>query len=162
MKRLRYALLTLCLLPFVYAQQGGGTGGEPAGEVGGLVTLQSANSLADTEEELTRALEENGLTVFTVIDHAANAEEAGLDLLPTRLVVFGNPNLGTLLMQDARSVAIDLPQKMLLWEDADGNVFVSYNDPAYLAERHNLTGVDDTLETISGALQNLAGAATTP
>ena len=161
MKRLRYALLTLCLLPFVYAQQSG-TGGEPAGEVEGLVTLQSANSLADTEEELTRALEENGLTVFTVIDHAANAEEAGLDLLPTRLVVFGNPNLGTLLMKDARSVAIDLPQKMLLWEDADGNVFVSYNDPAYLAERHGLTGVDDTLATISGALQNLAGAATAP
>ena len=90
---------------------------------------------------LEAALRENDLTIIDRIDHSRNASQAGLGLLPTLLIVFGNPAAGTPLMQAERTVAIDLPQKMLVYQDNDG-VFVAYNDPMYLAERHHLTGVD--------------------
>jgi uncharacterized protein (DUF302 family) len=78
-----------------------------------------------------------------------------MELPPTTLLIFGNPRLGTPLMQASRSVAIDLPQKMLVWED-EGEVMVSYNDPQYLAARHGIEGKEEILETISNALENLA------
>jgi uncharacterized protein (DUF302 family) len=82
-----------------------------------------------------------------------------MSLNPTRLVIFGNPDLGTPLMQSSQSVSIDLPQKMLVWEDDNGDVFISYNDPAYLAERHAIFDRNEQLEMISTALANLANAA---
>ncbi|WP_233710608.1 DUF302 domain-containing protein [Natronococcus pandeyae] len=97
--------------------------------------------------------------LVTTVDHAANAAEVGEQLPPTTLFLFGNPEVGTPLMQASRSVGIDLPQKFLLWED-DGEVFVTYNDPQFLADRHDLEGVDEQLERITGTLEELATAIT--
>ena len=129
----------------------------------GLVFMESSNDIDTTQAKLEAAIENaDGLMVMTVIDHAANAAGAGLELRPTRLVIFGNPNAGTPLMQAAQSVAIDLPQKMLIWEDEAGAVYVGYNSPYYLKARHNMEGQDERLATINNALHNLALAATSP
>ena len=125
----------------------------------GLVTVSSVYSVERTLSRLEAAIEENGLLTVAVIDHSGNAENVGLELPPTRLVIFGNPNVGTPLMQAGRTVAIDLPQKMLIYEDDAGDVFVAYNDPRYLAQRHGLSGVDEQLGGVSNALSNLADAA---
>lgn len=125
----------------------------------GLVMKKSAHSVEATLDRLQAALESKGLTIFARVDHGAGAESAGLDLAPTQLLIFGNPKLGTPLMQAGRSVAIDLPQKALAFEDADGQVWLAYNDPTYLARRHDLEGVDDVLAKIAGALETFSGKA---
>lgn len=128
----------------------------------GLITVSSAHSVDDTAERLQAALEERGLTVFGVVDHAANAAGADLELPPTTLILAGNPNLGTPLMQRSRSFAVDLPQKFLVWEDDAGDVHITYNDPQHLADRHGVTDQDEIIETITNALANFAaGAAAT-
>ena len=127
----------------------------------GVVEEESANDFETTYARLIAAIDANpNLAVVAELDHAANAASVGLELRPTRLVVFGNPALGTRLMQDEQTVGIDLPQKMLVWEDADGDVSVAYNDPEYLASRHDLDDSDGTNETIAEALRALAEAAT--
>jgi uncharacterized protein (DUF302 family) len=128
----------------------------------GLVNVKSTHSVKDTADRLEEALKNKGMTVFIRIDHAAGAKKVGLALQPTELVIFGNPKVGTPLMQCSRSVAIDLPQKALVWEDAQGQVWLTYNDPAYLATRHAITGCEAVLEKVGGALQNFAAAATKP
>ena len=132
------------------------------GNESGLIFTESANSVDDTQAKLEAATEEAGLTLMTVIDHAANAANNGLELRPTRLAIFGNPNVGTPLMQAAQSVAIDLPQKMLIWEAEDGKVYIGFNDPAYLAARHGLEGQDERLSNITTALTGLMNAAAAP
>ena len=92
----------------------------------------------ETVQRLEAALTQRGLTIFARIDHAANAAEVNLPLRPTLLVIFGNPKGGTVLMQDRQSVGLDLPLKVLVWEDAKGVVQLSYNSPAWIAERHGL------------------------
>ena len=150
----RYVFIPLCLL-FTLAAW--------AQAPAGLVTLQSANDVEMTQAKLEAAIEAaDGLSVMTVIDHATNAQKAGLDLRPTWLVIFGNPNAGTPLMNAAQSVAIDLPQKMLIWEDENGEVFVAYNSPYYLKARHGVEGQDELLANIGEALDGLAKAATAP
>ncbi len=129
----------------------------PADE--GLISVESANSVDETARRLQNALEEKGLTVFAVIDHAGNAGSVDRELRPTKLILTGNPNLGTPLMQSNQTTGIDLPQKFLIWEHEDGDVFVTYNDPQYLAWRHDLDPQSDVMQTISKALQNFAGAA---
>ena len=126
----------------------------------GLITQASANDVETTQAKLEAAIAEAGLTLMTVIDHEANALNNGLELRPTRVVLFGNPAVGTPLMQAAQSVAIDLPQKMLIWEAEDGSVNVGFNDPAYLQTRHGIEGQDERLANITGALTNLMNAAT--
>ena len=126
----------------------------------GLVFTESAGDVETTQANLEAAIAEvDGLNVMTVIDHAANAEKNGLELRPTRVVLFGNPNAGTPLMQAAQSVAIDLPQKMLIWEAEDGKVYIGFNDPQYLKARHGIEGTDEALEKISGLLNNLMNTA---
>ncbi len=132
-----------------------------APEVAGLITRESPHDIAGTMTRLEQALETNGLTVVATVDHSANAAGAGLTLPPTYLVIFGNPNAGTPLMQQSRTIAIDLPQKMLVWEDA-GTVYVAYNDPAYLAARHGLDPQGEGITNIAAALSGLAKAATAP
>ncbi|ELZ29731.1 hypothetical protein C475_02251 [Halosimplex carlsbadense 2-9-1] len=92
-------------------------------------------------------------------DHKANATTVDRDLPPTTVLVFGNPDLGTPLMQAGRSIAIDLPMKLLVTEEDDGTVTVTYNDPAYLVDRHDIDGKDDWVETASDALSSLAAVA---
>lgn len=129
----------------------------------GLVIKQSPHSVEDTEARFVSILEEKGLTIFTTIDHTQNAEGAGLDLRPTRVVIFGNPKLGTPLMQCAQSIAIELPQKMLIWEDETGQVQVGYNDPRYLGGRHQLGACgNEVIQTIGGALDNFSNGAIAP
>ena len=104
-----------------------------------------------------------GLTVFARTDHAAGAAEVGLQLRPTAVLVFGNAKGGTPLMQAAQTVGIDLPLKVLVWQDAAGKTWLSYNDPGWIAKRHGLGHeVDATVGALTGALSALAKAATSP
>ena len=128
----------------------------------GMVTVKSSHSVKDTADRLVNALKTKGMTVFNRINHAEGAKKVGKSLLPTELVIFGNPKVGTPLMICSRSVAIDLPQKALIWEDAQGQVWLNYNNPQYLAERHGITGCQEVLKKVAGALKNFATAATKP
>ena len=121
----------------------------------GLVTVASDESFEATVDRITSDIEESPLRLVTTIDHASNAGSADLDLPPTTLLVFGNPTVGTPLMQASRTIAIDLPQKMLVWE-ADEGTRVAYNDPTYLAERHGIDDQSDRLEQIRSVLDGLA------
>jgi uncharacterized protein (DUF302 family) len=104
----------------------------------GLIKVQSSHGPADTMERLVTEIGAKGLTVFARINHAAGAEEVGLALRPTELVIFGNAKGGTPLMQSDQEIGIDLPLKALVWQDAAGGTWISYNDPAWLAKRHGL------------------------
>jgi uncharacterized protein (DUF302 family) len=123
--------------------------------------VQSTHSVAETLANLEQALEDNGLTIVATVNHDQNAASADLELPPTHLVIFGNPQAGTPLMQEQRIVGIDLPQKMLIWEE-DGSTFLGYNDPAYLAERHGLDPQSEAITVVGEALVNLANAAVAP
>ena len=104
----------------------------------GIVTIPSHRSVEQTVEKLKAVLHAKGVKLFAVVDHSGEAENAGMHMRPTKLLIFGNPKAGTPLMLASPSVAIDLPLKILLWEDADGKVWISYNSPAYLQARHGL------------------------
>ena len=130
------------------------------GSTDGLVTIESDASVADSVERVKEVIEKKeALGLMAEVDHEANAATVDRDLPPTTILVFGNPDLGTPLMQAGRSLAIDLPQKLLVMEAEDGTVTVTYNDPAYLADRHDIEGEDDRLETVSDALSSLAAVA---
>ncbi|MGD1896552.1 MAG: DUF302 domain-containing protein [Phormidesmis sp.] len=129
----------------------------------GLVMKESPYSVEETEQRFISILEERGLTVFTTVDHAQNAAGADLTLPPTRVVIFGNPKLGTPLMQCAQSIAIDLPQKMLIWENENGEVTVAYNDPRYLGGRHQLGSCgNEGIQQIARALDTFSNNAVSP
>ena len=125
----------------------------PTSTQNGLVNLASKYSVAETLQRLESLLNERRIKIFAIVDHSGEAEKVGLAMRPTQLLIFGNPKGGTPLMQAAPTVAIDLPLKALLWEDADGKSWLTYNDPAYLQSRHgfpaelvaNLSGVDALL-----------------
>jgi uncharacterized protein (DUF302 family) len=122
----------------------------------GLVTLTSRHSAAETVNRLLAALAARNMSVFARIDHAANATAAGMSLRPTEVVAFGNPKGGTLLMQDQQTAGIDLPLKALVWEDASGQVRLSYNDPAWIARRHGLGKSGAAVDAMVAALQAIA------
>lgn len=109
---------------------------EPAGN--GIVTLASQHSVEETIAKLEAMLEAKGVKVFALIDHSGEAEKAGLAMRPTKVLIFGSPKAGTPLMVAAPTIAIDLPLKILVWEDAGGKVWIAYNSPAYLQTRHGL------------------------
>ncbi len=102
----------------------------------GIVTIPSNHTVDQTVEKLKGILQAKGVALFALVDHGGEAEKVGLKMRPTKLLIFGNPKAGTPLMVAAPSVAIDLPLKILIWEDGQGKVQVSYNTPAYLQERH--------------------------
>ncbi|MFQ5707801.1 MAG: DUF302 domain-containing protein [bacterium] len=124
----------------------------------GMVNVKSAHSVTETANRLEAILKKKGLNVFARIDHAAGASKIGAELRPTELIVFGNPKVGTPLMQCQQSVAIDLPQKALIWQDESSQVWFSYNDPQYLADRHGIKGCDEVIRKIQNALSKLAAA----
>ena len=127
----------------------------------GLTTIRSERGPKDTMDRLEAEVKTRGMTVFARIDHAAGATAAGLSLLPTEVLIFGNAKGGTPLMQSAQTIGIDLPLKALVWQDATGDTFLSYNDPAWLAKRHGVGGTSDALVgNLSAALQAVAKAAT--
>ena len=102
----------------------------------GMIHLASQHSVDDTVQRLQELLSEKNIQLFAVIDHSGEADKVGLQMRPTKLLIFGNPKGGTPLMQAAPTVAIDLPLKALVWQDADGKVWLTYNDPTYLQHRH--------------------------
>jgi len=126
----------------------------------GLISIKSAFGITETADRLEKALKSKGMTIFARVSHTEGAFKAGKELRPTELVIFGNPKIGTSLIQCGQSVAIDLPQKSLIWEDEKGQVWFSYNDPGYLAKRHNIKNCDGVINKISSALGNFARAAT--
>jgi len=104
----------------------------------GIVNVPSNHSVDETVESLKNILQAKGVNLFAVVDHSGEAAKVGMQMPPTKLLIFGSPKAGTPLMQAAPSIAIDLPLKILIWEDAQKKVWASYNSPAYLQERHNL------------------------
>ena len=104
----------------------------------GIVDLPSTHTVDQTLDKLKNILQSKGVTLFAVIDHSGEAEKVGMNMPPTKLVIFGSPKAGTPLMLAAPSIAIDLPLKILIWEDTQGKAWVSYNSPEYLRQRHAL------------------------
>lgn len=114
----------------------------------GLVHLMSKYSVDETLRRLQELLRQKGVNIFAMIDHSGEAAKVGLEMRPTKLLIFGSPKAGTPLMQASPTLAIDLPLKALLWQDEAGKVLLSYNDPAYLQQRHDVP---------SSLLPNIAG-----
>lgn len=126
----------------------------------GIVSVESTTDFETTYNNLKSSIEANeNLNVVAELDHKQNAASVEMELRPTRIIMFGNPNLGTPLMQSERSLGLDLPQKMLVWEDAEGSVQISYNDPGFLKQKHQLDGNNEEIEKISTALEMLANSA---
>lgn len=127
---------------------------EPSGN--GMVTLPSHHSVEETIAKLQAMLEAKGVKVFALIDHSGEAAKEGLEMRPTKVLIFGSPKAGTPLMVAAPSIAIDLPLKILVWEDDGGKVRIAYNSPAYLQKRH---GVAQELVQNIAVVETLAAKA---
>src|SRR5271167_619392 len=123
----------------------------------GLIVVRSSHGPAETIDRLAAEIKAKGLTVFARIDHASGAKEVGLPLRPTELLIFGNAKGGTPLMQSNQEIGIDLPLKALVWQDASGSTWISYNDPAWLAKRH---GLGHDVEAPVKAMTAMLGAVT--
>jgi uncharacterized protein (DUF302 family) len=121
----------------------------------GILTIPSHHSVDETVSRLEHILTEKGIKLFALVDHSGEAEKAGLQMPPTKLAIFGSPKAGTPLMLATPSIAIDLPLKLLIWEDKNGSVWISYNAPAYLMARHGLP--QDLLANIA-VIEKLAAA----
>ena len=124
-----------------------------AGAADGLIAVKSPYSAKDTMNRLEDLVKQRGLNVFARIDHAAGAFKVGKSLRPTELLIFGNPQGGTPFMECAQTAGIDLPLKALVWEDASSQVWIGYNDPAFLAQRHGVpecTVVDNLRRALAG------------
>lgn len=123
----------------------------------GIVSVPSSHSVDETVQKVKDILEAKGITLFALVDHSGEAEKVGMQMRPTKLLIFGSPKAGTPLMLAAPTIAIDLPLKILVWEDAQGKVWLSYNSPEYLQQRHDLP--QELVQNIAvvGALAAVAG-----
>jgi len=129
----------------------------------GLTTIRSGHGPKDTMNRLEAEVKSRSLTIFAHIDHAAGATAAGLSLPPTEVLIFGNAKGGTPLMQAVQTIGIDLPLKALVWQDASGVTWVSYNDPAWLAKRHGVSGAAEAaVGNLSAALDAITKKAASP
>lgn len=126
----------------------------------GIINVKSTFGVAKTADRFEKMLKTKGMTLFSRISHTDGAFKVGKQLRPTELFIFGNPKVGTLLMQCGQTIAIDLPQKALIWEDQKEQIWFSYNDPVHLSKRHSIKNCDDVVNKISNALSNFAKAAT--
>ena len=128
----------------------------------GLISIKSAFDVNTTSDRLVRVLTDKGMTVFSRIRHSDSANQVGVALAPTQLIIFGNPKVGSPLMACQQSIAIDLPQKALISQDENNNVWLTYNSPGYLAARHKVSGCAPQLAKIDKALATFAQQATQP
>lgn len=149
MKRLSL-LLALISMPFAIE----------CAERDDLLTFASKHSVNDTANQLVKILEEKGFTIFSKIDHSQGASKVGINLPETRVIIFGNPKVGSKLMQCSSTIAIDLPQKALIWKDTNNLVWLSVNNPEYLKQRHNVQGCDPFFSKIKSALIAISNKAT--
>ena len=120
----------------------------------GLIKVKSPHSVSGTLDRFEQAVRSSGMAIFARVNHTKGAEKVNLELLPTELLIFGNPKVGTLLMQSNQSVGLDLPLKVLAWKTKDGAVWLAYNDPGYLVARHGITDKREVVEKMRTALQN--------
>jgi uncharacterized protein (DUF302 family) len=125
----------------------------------GLTSIQSNFGLKETMDRLETEIRARGLTIFARIDHAAGAAEVGLELRPTELIIFGNARGGTPLMQSVQTVGIDLPLKALVWQDAAGKTWISYNEPKWIVQRHGIANADPIVNKLADQLGASANAA---
>jgi uncharacterized protein (DUF302 family) len=127
----------------------------------GLTTIPSNHGPKETMDRLEAEIKARGMVVFARIDHAAGAAQAGLSLRPTEVLIFGNAKAGTPLMQAEQTIGIDLPLRALVWQDANGKVWLSYNEPSWLAQRHGLAAATKAaVDAMADGLGNLARKAT--
>jgi uncharacterized protein (DUF302 family) len=129
------------------------------GAVQGLTSIQSRFGPKETTDRLVAAIGAKGVTVFARIDHATGAAEVGLPLRPTELIIFGNAHGGTPLMQSAQTAGIDLPLKVLVWEDAGGKTWLSYNEPSWIAQRHSVANAEQVVNNLAAALNAIVRTA---
>jgi uncharacterized protein (DUF302 family) len=127
--------------------------------VQGLTSIKSSHAPRETMDRLEAAVTAKGLTVFARIDHAEGASTVGLSLRPTEVLIFGNAKGGTPLMQAVQTVGIDLPLKALVWQDAAGDTWLSWNDPAWLAARHGVSGAEAVAGKLTAVLEDVAKTA---
>ena len=127
-----------------------------------LVSVKSSHGAKETADRVERMAKERGMTIFSRIDHADGARKAGMELRPTEVIIFGNPKAGTPLMQCKQTVGIELPLKMLVWQDETGTVRVGYSDPDSLKGRYGITGCDEVLRKMKGAMEKMASDAAGP
>lgn len=128
----------------------------------GMITKKSAHSVKDTLDRLEAALKKKGIGVALRWSHSEKADAVGIPLRPTELLLFGNPKLGSNMFTSQQTAGIDLPMKALAWEDAKGQVWLTYNDPAYIAKRHGITDRAEVVAKMTKALDGLSNAATKP
>ncbi len=131
-----------------------------ASNTNGVIKIKSTHSVTETINKLEAVLTKKGMTIFKRVDHTAGAKKVGLQLRPTELLIFGNPKVGTPLMQCSQTAALDLPQKALAYKDKNGQVWLVYNDPAYMAKRHDLKNCDAAVQKVTNALAKFASMAT--
>lgn len=131
----------------------------PALAAEGVINVKSTLGMQETADRMADILAKKGMTIFNRIKHSQGAAKVGIELRSTELIIFGNPKVGSPLMQCQQTVAIDLPQKALIWEDANAQVWISYNDPRYLQERHNIEGCEKVIAKIEKALAGISKAA---
>jgi uncharacterized protein (DUF302 family) len=130
--------------------------------VEGLITIPSCFGPKETMDRLENEVRSNGMEVFARIDHAAGAAKGGLTLRPTELIIFGNARGGTPLMQWIQTVGIDLPLKVLVWEDATGKTWISYNEPSWIARRHDVRNAEQLVSKMGTALSAMVRKTANP
>ena len=126
----------------------------------GMTRVKSAHSVSVTLDKLEAVLKNKGMTIFNRIPHSKGAAKVGLKLRETELLIFGDPKIGTLLMQCQQTAALDLPMKALAYKDENGQVWLTYNDPQYIADRHHVKGCEKVIGKMTGALGKFSIAAT--
>jgi uncharacterized protein (DUF302 family) len=128
----------------------------------GLTTIASSYGPKETMDRLETEIRAKGMSVFARIDHAAGAAEVGLTLAPTELIIFGNARGGTPLMQSVQTVGIDLPLKVLVWQDAENKTWLSYNEPGWIAQRHSVPNAELVVSNLAAALNTVSTKAANP
>ncbi|UCH79743.1 MAG: DUF302 domain-containing protein [Nitrospiraceae bacterium] len=127
----------------------------------GMMDVESSFGVKETGDKLERVLKEKGMTIFNRVKHSEAAKHVGVDLRETELIIFGNPKVESPLIKCQQSVAIDLPQKALIWKDSEDKVWIPYNNPGYLKKRHNISNCEEVISKIEKALAGIAKAAST-
>lgn len=149
---MKTALLTILVVLIISA---------PVYAVEGMIDVASSFGVEETGDRLANVLKEKGMTIFNRVKHSDAAKNVGIKLRETELIIFGNPKVGSPLMKCQQSVAIDLPQKALIWKDSEGKVWISYNNPGYLVKRHNISNCEEVISKIEKALAGISKAAST-
>jgi uncharacterized protein (DUF302 family) len=149
-ERMKTSLLTILVVLILSA---------PVYAAEGMIHVESSFGVEETGDRLNSVLKEKGMTIFNRVKHSDAAKNAGVELRETELIIFGNPKVGSPLMKCQQSIAIDLPQKALIWKDSEGKVWISYNNPRYLQKRHTVSNCEEVISKIEKALAAISKAA---